>query len=248
MREHIRQPLGRSQVRRIHRRAEQPHTRLGCRGRRRLQDVVVPHQVSWQRNANASAAHQRDDVVEVLRELLDVGVVPARRAAQRDRGDGVGAGRPADAEVDAAGVRGLQQCELFGDGKRRVVGQHDAARADPDLRGVCGQMGDQHWRAGGRHRGHVVVLGHPVAGVAQSVGGLCELGRRRQRVGRRLVGAHGDEVENGKPHNGVNACHHPFLPAISAWLVALSATAHAEIAICRPMKRPCRRRRRASPA
>ena len=75
-------------------------------------------------------------------------------------------------------------------------------------------MCDQHRRAGGRHRGHVVVLGDPVAGVAQPVGGLRELRRRRQSVGRRLVGAHRDEVENGKLHIGVNASHHESVPAI----------------------------------
>jgi hypothetical protein len=38
----------------------------------------------------------------------------------------------ADAEVDPARVRRLQQRELLGDDERSVVGQHHAARADPD--------------------------------------------------------------------------------------------------------------------
>ena len=131
----------------------------------------------------------------------------SRPAAPRNASDVTGSepGRAADAEVDAAGVRGLQQRELLGDGQRRVVGQHHPARAQPELRRLRGQMRDQHRRAGGRHRGHVVVLGQPVAGVAEPVGGLRELRRRRQRIGRRLVGAHRDEIENGKPHCVVNA-------------------------------------------
>ena len=44
----------------------------------------------------------------------------------------VGARRAADAEVDAAGEERLQGAELLGDHQRRVVGQHDAARADAD--------------------------------------------------------------------------------------------------------------------
>ena len=99
-------------------------------------------------------------------------VVAARGAAQRHRGDGVGAGRAADAEVDAAGRRGLQQRELLGDRQRRVVGQHHPARTEPQLLGLRGEVGDHHRRAGRGDGGHVVVLGHPVAGVAQLVGGL----------------------------------------------------------------------------
>ena len=54
------------------------------------------------------------------------------RPAQGGRGHLVGAGRPADAEVDAPGMERLEHAELLGDDERRVVGQHDAARADAD--------------------------------------------------------------------------------------------------------------------
>ncbi len=44
--------------------------------------------------------------------------------AQRPTGDWIGAGGPADAQVDAAGVGGLEQCELLRDSQCGVVGQH----------------------------------------------------------------------------------------------------------------------------
>ena len=167
-------------MRGVHRRAEQPQPRLAGRRRRGLEDVVLVADGI----RTPSRAHQRRDVVEVLREVLDVGIVaPARRAAAIEV-TGSRAGRAADAEVDAAGRRGLQQRELFGDRQRRMVGQHHAAGAQPQLRGLRGQVGDQHRRAGRRDRGHVVVLGHPVAGEAQPVGGLGQPHRGRQRVAR----------------------------------------------------------------
>jgi hypothetical protein len=173
--------------------------------RRRLEDVVLPHQISRQWHPHTAGAHQRDDVIEIVRERLDVAVVAPRSPTQRQRGHRVGARRAADAEVDATGMRGLQERELLGDGQRRVVGQHHAAGPQPQLRRVCAKERDQHRRAGGRDGGHVVVLGHPVAGVAEVVGRLCEVSRRRKRIGRCLVGAHRHQVENGKTHASVNA-------------------------------------------
>ena len=155
----------------------------------------------------------RRDVVEVLRELLDVGIVAARRPAQHDRRHRIASpgARPMPRSM-RPGRGGLQQGELLGDGQRRMVGQHDAARAEPDLRGLRGQVGDQHRRAGGRDRGHVVVFGQPVAGEAEPVGGLRQPHRRRQRIRRGLVGAHGDKVEDRKPHETLNAIRRPTLP------------------------------------
>ncbi len=79
------------------------------------------------RNSACSSTH-------VLREA--VGDI-AERAAQRPRGALVGAGRAAEAEIDAAGIQRVERAELLGDHQRRVVGQHDAARADPDGPGAA---------------------------------------------------------------------------------------------------------------
>ena len=75
-------------------------------------------------------AHQLDDIV---RELVGV-----RRevAAHRISRCLVGAGRAAEPEVDAAGEERFQRPELLGDDQRRMVGQHDPARADADGRGL----------------------------------------------------------------------------------------------------------------
>ena len=69
-------------------------------------------------------------------EALDV----ARRAAlaQQLRDHRVRPGRAAETEVDAAGSERLERRELLGDDERRVVRQHDAARAEADPRGAGG--------------------------------------------------------------------------------------------------------------
>ena len=78
--------------------------------------------------------------------------VAARQvAAQRAHRQPVGAGRAAQAEVDAAGVQRGQGAELLGDDQRRVVRQHHAARADADglaCRRRCGRSARQwpSWR------------------------------------------------------------------------------------------------------
>ena len=158
---------------------------------------------------DAGRLHHRQDVVDVLREPGDRLVGDSAGAvAQRERRDRVGAGRPADAEVDPAGVGGLEQRELLGHHQRGVVGQHHAARADPDPRRRRGDQPDQHRRVGRGHRRHVVVLGQPVAVVAQLVGGPGQRQRRRERVGGRLVGAHRDQVQDGqvqRAHQGGTA-------------------------------------------
>ena len=62
--------------------------------------------------------------------MVDVG---GEVAAQRLRRGLVGAGGAAEAEVDAAGEERGERAELLGDLERRVVGEHDPARADADV-------------------------------------------------------------------------------------------------------------------
>src|SRR5690606_26679581 len=95
-----------------------------------------------------------------------------RVAAQRPHGVLVAARRAPQAQVDPAGVQRLQGAELLGDGQRGVVGQHHAARTDPDPLGVRGDVRDEHAGGRGRDGRHVVVLGVPDPAVAQPVGGL----------------------------------------------------------------------------
>ena len=163
-----------------------------------LNVVVVPReeaQVGPDDSVVAEVAHQR---VQLLRERLRR--QPLHRAAQRQRGELVGTRRPADAQVDAAGVQRLQHAELFGDHQRGVVGQHHAAGPDPHRRRRGGEVRDQHRRGRAGDGGHVVVLGHPEPVVTQLLGTPGQRGRVAQRVTGGGPGGHGREVENGKRH------------------------------------------------
>src|SRR5436305_1178157 len=77
---------------------------------------------------------------------------------------------------------GLQGAELLGDHQRRVVGQHDPARADADALGGVGDVPDQHGRRRAGDPRHVVVLGEPVAVVAQPFRGAGEVQGVAQRL------------------------------------------------------------------
>ena len=101
----------------------------------------------------------------------------SRRSA-RDR-ELVGAGRAAEAEVDAAGIERLERAELLGDHERRVVRQHDPARADADRRRAGGDVRDHDRGRGAGDAGHVVVLGEPEAPVAEPLGVLGQVERVR---------------------------------------------------------------------
>jgi hypothetical protein len=119
-------------------------------------------------------------------------------AAQRAHGHGVGAGRAAQAQVDAAGVQLGQGAEGLGHHQRRVVGQHHAAGADADALGAAGDVAHQHGRGRGGDADHVVVLGHPVAREAQALDMPRRGQRHRQRIGHRPPLAHGHQIEHGK--------------------------------------------------
>jgi hypothetical protein len=125
--------------------------------------------------------HEVHQLDHVLRELVGVRF---EVAAQRARGALVGAGRAAQAQVDAPRVQRLQRAELLGDDQRRMVRQHHAAGTDADGRGARSHVRQQHGRGRARDARHAVVLGQPVARVAQ----LFAVLRQRERVAERLRG------------------------------------------------------------
>ena len=88
--------------------------------------------------ARLQRPEQRLQLQHVLRERVGVG----RVAAQRAQGELVRARRPAEAEIDAARIERFERAELLGDDQRRVVRQHDAARADPDRPGAARDVAD----------------------------------------------------------------------------------------------------------
>ena len=69
--------------------------------------------------------------VQPLEEI--VALAAFEPAAQRVGGGAVGARRAAEPEIDPAGKQRLQHLEPFGHHQRRVVGQHHAAGADPNI-------------------------------------------------------------------------------------------------------------------
>ena len=75
-----------------------------------------------------AARLQQHQFVEALEEV--VLLADALAAAQRVGGGRIGAGRAAEAEIDAAGKQRLQHLEALGHHQRRVIGQHHAAGTD----------------------------------------------------------------------------------------------------------------------
>ena len=83
-----------------------------------------------------------------------------------------------------------------------MVGQHDAARAHADARSRSRQVPHQHrcGRAGDAR--HIVVLGHPVAAKAQTLGVLHRLARHIQRLAYAGAFAHRDQIQHREFESG----------------------------------------------
>jgi hypothetical protein len=124
-------------------------------------------------------------------------------APQRARSALVGTGRAPQRQVDAAGIKRLQRAELLRNDQRRVIRQHDAAGAHANPAGAAGQVADDDRSGGARDPLHVVMLGDPVARVAQALGVARELEGVAQCVRRRLALDDGREIENRKADHGV---------------------------------------------
>jgi hypothetical protein len=109
--------------------------------------------------------------VEMLAQLPDllgeVARVGHHAAADRVRSALVAAGRAADAEIDAAGVERLQHAESLGDAERAVVREQHAAGADAHAFRLRAKPRQQNLGTGIGERGDRVVLGEPVAVIAE---------------------------------------------------------------------------------
>ena len=109
-----------------------------------------------------------DEILHLLGETVGGRILAV---GQRLRGQHVAAGRTAQAEVDASGEQGLQHAEHFCHLERAVVEQY-AAAADADARGRARHAREQYLRTGIGERSYRMVLGEPVAVIAQRVGTL----------------------------------------------------------------------------
>ena len=115
-----------------------------------------------------SLAGESQEFSETLREVLCTKSV--RGAAQGRGRDGVGARSAADAEIDAARMQGLQDLEGLGDLERGMVGEHDPHGADPDPLCHARDVPDHDLRCGAGDAQQIMVLGQPVALVAEPIG------------------------------------------------------------------------------
>ena len=63
-----------------------------------------------------------------------------------------------------------------------MIGQHDAARTDPDRLRAAGNMSNDHRGGRARDAGHVVMLGQPVAVIAPALGVLRQIEAIPERI------------------------------------------------------------------
>ena len=141
------------------------------------------HRVDFRLQARGTmlSFQQCGQLPDLLGEALGVRKVPA---ADRLRGARVAAGRAADAEVDAAGIQGLQHAEGLGGAESAVVGKQHAAGADAQAARFRAQPCEQDLGARVGERRDGMVLGEPVAVIAQLVGAARERERFLDRPAR----------------------------------------------------------------
>ena len=107
-----------------------------------------------------------------------------------------------DPEIDAAGIERLQHAEGFGVFERAVMAQHHAAGTDPQMPGLGGNPGNQDLGRGAGEAGQAVMLGKPIAVVAEPIDMPGELECFMHSVGRRNPLADRRLVEDAELHAG----------------------------------------------
>ena len=138
--------------------------------------------------------------MQPLEEIVALAAI--QPAAQRVGRGAVGAGRAAEAEIDAAGKQRLQHLEALGDHQRRMVGQHHAAGADADVFRHCGDLPNHQIGRGTCDRCQIVMLGQPVPDIAEPVDMARQIDAVAQRGGWFGAGGDDGEVEDGKWDHG----------------------------------------------
>ena len=179
-RERIGQPVMRRQLRAIQGRSQYPHRHLG----------PFPGKGAHSRRAVA-VFHVVDQLGHILRETVLGRHVPAQGAG----GGHVGARRTAQPQINPVGIQRSQRAELFGHHQRRVVGQHDAARAHTYTFRGPRNMADDHGGGGAGDAGHVVMLCQPIAVITSRLGRLCQLDGIGQRIRSSGPFGHGRQVK-----------------------------------------------------
>ena len=178
----------------LRRRAEQPRLRPlgapGQRARRAARTGGCSGSLSSSSASSSTSCSMKSSRAGRLRSrcsaIIVIGSVP---------------GRAADAEVDALRVEAAQDAEHLGDLERAVVRQHHPAAPDADALGGVGDRADQDLRRRARERRSAVVLGDPVAVVAERLDVAAEVDAPLKRLrGRRALGDRG-LVEDAEAHS-----------------------------------------------
>ena len=118
--------------------------------------------------------------------------------SERPGRDIVAARGAADAEIDAAGIERIEHAELLGDFERAVMRQHHAAAADPHPLGDAAEPRDEDFRRGPGEAFRGMMLGDPIAVIAEPVAKLRQLDRLGDRLGGRAAAADRRLIEDGK--------------------------------------------------
>ena len=172
--------------------AEQPDRHVGARAGHGNQPLA------WLRRGQ-----QALQLGHVLRKIISrLGAFTPQRA----HGCLVGTGRAAQTEVNSSGIQLGQRAKRLGHHQRCMVRQHDAAGTDPQRVGTSSDITDQHGRGRTGNALHVVMLGQPVAGKAQTFRMLRGSQRNRQCIRHCAAFADGDEIEHGQ--GNVLKCFH----------------------------------------
>jgi hypothetical protein len=128
--------------------------------------------------------------------------IPGQIAAKRLGGRLVGAGGPAEAEIDPAGKKRFERAELLGDDQRSMVGKHDAARADADGRGPGADIGQGHRGGGAGDARHRMMLGHPEPLIAPAFAVTGQIERVAERPAGIAALDDRGQVEDGERDHG----------------------------------------------
>ncbi len=99
-------------------------------------------------------------------------------------------------------MEGVDEPELLDGGQRGAVAELDRAGANPDGRGRGRGEGEDDGRGRAGHARVEVVLGEPVAGVAEALGLAGKVDAVAQGLGGGAAGGDGHEVEDGERRGG----------------------------------------------
>src|SRR5215203_6659276 len=144
-----------------------------------------------------SLAGESKEFSETLRKVLRVEHLGG--AAQGRGRDGVGARCTSYTEVDALRMQRLQYTEGLGHLERGVVGEHDPPCANPDPLRYASDLPDHDLRSRAGDARQVVVLGQPVAFVAELVSEPSKLERVAERLGAVRARTDRRDVQDGEP-------------------------------------------------